>query len=149
MSETYFWVAALLDQVLNLDLRPNFKIARVLRVPSPKIFDTVPPPDHSRVSGSLPRPPDRLLQKQGVAGPSALALALALALRMLSGCRKQTAALFALGGECSTDEMAPLPLTCCSRGLKLGRKRQRAALSKEVLDGTQPGHPSSPYFVRY
>ena len=49
MSETYFWVAALLDQVLNLDLRPNFKIARVLRVPSPKIFDTVPPPDHSRV----------------------------------------------------------------------------------------------------
>ena len=33
MSETYFWVAALLDQVLNLDLRPNFKIARVSRVP--------------------------------------------------------------------------------------------------------------------
>ena len=56
MSETYFWVAALLDQVLNLDLRPNFKIARVLRVPSPKIFDTVPPPDHSRVSGSLREP---------------------------------------------------------------------------------------------
>ena len=55
MSETYFWVAALLDQVLNLDLRPNFKIARVLRVPSPKIFDTVPPPDHSRVSCNLTR----------------------------------------------------------------------------------------------
>ena len=56
MSETYFWVAALLDQVLNLDLRPNFKIARVLRVPSPKIFDTVPPPDHSRVSCNLRDP---------------------------------------------------------------------------------------------
>ena len=67
MSETYFWVAALLDQVLNLDLRPNFKIARVLRVPSPKIFDTVPPPDHSRVSGSLLDP-----STHGAAAPSAL-----------------------------------------------------------------------------
>ena len=54
MSETYFWVAALLDQVLNLDLRPNFKIARVLRVRAQKSRPLVPPPGHSRVSGGLP-----------------------------------------------------------------------------------------------
>ena len=35
-------------------VQSNFEIARVSGVPSPKIFDTVPPPDHSRVSCNLP-----------------------------------------------------------------------------------------------
>src|SRR6516162_8969120 len=43
-------------EALNAKLkpRPNFKIARASRAPSPKILDPRPSPDHSRVSARLP-----------------------------------------------------------------------------------------------